>query len=174
MDAIVVQRLVEVGSTVVPGTGLFRLVDPATLWVTARIDESVVGRVEVGQSAEIRLRTGTIVTGKVARIAHQADAATREMEVNVAFDTPPARFAIDQEAEVTIRGGEAKGLLIPLTALLNVERKQGVLVVSDGHAQFRPVAIAAIEGNRVLVGTGLAPGDPVLSISQTPSAMLPW
>jgi RND family efflux transporter MFP subunit len=162
MDAIVVQRLVEVGSTVVPGTGLFRLVNPATLWVTARIDESVVGQVEVGQSAEIRLRTGTVVAGKVARIAYQADAATREMEVNVAFDSPPARFAIDQEAEVTIRGGEEKGLLVPLTALLNVERKQGVLVVSDGHAQFRPVAIAATEGDRVLVVEGLAPGDQVV------------
>ena len=46
------------------------------------------------------------VAGKVARIARQSDAATRELEVNVAFDVPPARFAIDQEAEVSIAAGE--------------------------------------------------------------------
>ena len=162
MDAIVIERLAEMGSTVVPGTGLFRLVDPATLWVTARIDESVVGRVEVGQSAEIRLRTGNTVAGKVARIARQADAATRELEVNVAFDSPPARFAIDQEAEVSIDAGEDKGLVVPLTALVQHEGKQGVLVVRDGRAQFRPVVTGATEGGRALVRQGLAAGDPLI------------
>jgi RND family efflux transporter MFP subunit len=162
MDAIVVERLAEVGSTVVSGTGLFRLVDPATLWVAARIDESVVGRVEVGQSAEIRLRTGNTVAGKVARIARQADAATRELEVDVAFDSPPARFAIDQEAEVSIHAGEDKGLVVPLTALVQHEGKQGVLVVRDGRAQFRPVVTGATEGGRALVRQGLVAGDPVI------------
>lgn len=162
MDAIVVERLAEVGTTVAPGTGLFRLVDPATLWVAARIDESVVGRVEVGQSAEIRLRTGNTVAGKVARIARQADAATRELEVNVAFDSPPARFAIDQEAEVSIRAGEDKGLVVPLTALIQHAGKQGVLVVRDGRAQFRPVVTGAAEGGRAIVRQGLAAGDPVI------------
>jgi RND family efflux transporter MFP subunit len=162
MDAIVVERLAEVGSTVVSGTGLFRLVDPATLWVAARIDESVVGRVEVGQSAEIRLRTGNTVAGKVARIARQADAATRELEVDVAFDSPPARFAIDQEAEVSIHAGEDKGLVVPLTALVQHEGKQGVFVVRDSRAQFRPVVTGAAEGSRALVRQGLAAGDPVI------------
>lgn len=162
MDAIVVERLAEVGSTVVSGTGLFRLVDPATLWVAARIDESVVGRVEVGQNAEIRLRTGNTTAGKVARIARQADAATRELEVDVAFDSPPARFAIDQEAHVSIDAGEDKGLVVPLTALVQHEGKQGVLVVRDDRAQFRPVVTGAAEGGRVIVRQGLAAGDPVI------------
>jgi multidrug resistance efflux pump len=86
----------------VPGGALFRLVDPATLWVAARIDESLVGRIEEGMPAVIRLRSGGEHAGRVARISRQSDAATRELEVFVAFDTPPARFAIDQEAQVLI------------------------------------------------------------------------
>ena len=64
------------------------------------------------------LRTGDTVPGKVARIARQADAATRELEVNVAFDTPPASFAIDQEADVAIVTGEETGVVVPLSALV--------------------------------------------------------
>lgn len=102
MDAMVIQRSAEVGAMAVPGSTLFRLVDPATLWVAARIDESLVGRIEEGMPAVIRLRSGGEHAGRVARISRQSDAATRELEVFVAFDTPPARFAIDQEALVLI------------------------------------------------------------------------
>lgn len=162
MDGIVVERLAEVGSTVVPGTPLFRLVDPATVWVAVRVDESVVGRVSVGQSAEIRLRTGETLPGRVARIARQSDAATRELEVNVAFESPPARFAIDQEAAVTVLAGEERGVVVPASALVENHGKAGVLVVADGRAEFRPVDTGAADGGRVIVRKGVAAGDVVV------------
>jgi RND family efflux transporter MFP subunit len=142
MDAIVVERLAEVGSTVVPGTPLFRLVDPATVWVAVRVDESVVGRVSVGQSAQIRLRTGETLPGRVARIARQSDAATRELEVDVAFESLPGRFVIDQEAAVTVHAGEERGVVVPVSALLENGGKSGVLVLPtarDSSAGSRPV-----------------------------------
>jgi HlyD family secretion protein len=105
LDGLVIQRAVEEGSTVGPGGALFRLVDPATLWIAARIDEALVGRLEEGMPARIRLRSGEEHTGRVARISRLSDAATRELEVNVAFDAPPARFSIDQEAQVSILAG---------------------------------------------------------------------
>jgi RND family efflux transporter MFP subunit len=163
MDGIVVERLAEVGSTVVPGTPLFRLVDPATVWVAARIDESVVGRVSVGQGAEIRLRTGETLPGKVARIARQSDAATRELEVNVAFESPPARFVIDQEATVTVLAGDERGIVVPVAALVENRGKPGVLVVADGRAEFRPVETGAADSGRVIARKGVAAGDVVIT-----------
>ncbi|MBE7426816.1 MAG: efflux RND transporter periplasmic adaptor subunit [Burkholderiaceae bacterium] len=164
MDGVIIQRQVEVGATVVAGTPIYRLVDPKTLWVAMRVDESVVGRVEVGQPAHIRLRTGDELAGKVARIARQSDAATRELEVNVAFDAPPARFAIDQEAQVAIDTGTVSGIVVPLPALTrDPEGRQGVLVVEDGRARFRPVATGAADRARVLVASGLASGERVVA-----------
>jgi RND family efflux transporter MFP subunit len=162
-SGIVIARLAEVGTTVVPGTPLFRLVDPATVWVAVRIDESVVGRVIVGQRAEIRLRTGETLPGKVARIARQSDAATRELEVDVSFDAPPARFAIDQEAVVTVHAGEERGIVVSLPALMESGGKAGVLVVEDGRARFRPIETGAADGERVIVRKGLGPGDAVIA-----------
>ena len=166
IDGIIIERLVETGSTVVAGTPIFRMVDPATLWVAARIDESVVGRVSVGMPAAIRLRTGETVSGKVARISRQGDAATRELEVNVAFDAPLSRFAIDQEAEVAIAAGEERGLVVPVAALVENAGKQGALVIEDGRARFRPLATGAADGKRIVVRQGLAAGDVVIADPQ--------
>lgn len=167
MDGVIIARTAEVGATVVPGTPIFRMVDPATLWIAVRVDESVVGRVLVGQPATIRLRTGETLAGKVARIARQSDAATRELEVNVALDVAPARFAIDQEAEVTIDTGGEDGIVVPLAALTrDADGVRGVLVVVDGRTRFRPVETGSADRERVLVRKGLAAGERVVAQAQ--------
>lgn len=164
MDGVIIARQAEVGTTAVPGSTLLRMVDPSTLWVAMRVDESVLSRVQVGQAASIRMRSGEVLPGKVARLARQSDAATRELEVNVAFDKPPARFAIDQEAEVAINVGNASGITVPMKALTrDREGRQGVLVVVDSRTEFRPVQTGASDGERVLIGKGLAAGERVVA-----------
>ena len=158
MDALVIQRSVEAGSVVVPGAALFRLVDPATLWVAARIDEALAGRIEEGMAARIRLRDGTEHTGHVARISRQSDAATRELEVNVSFDAPPARFAIDQEAEVLIVTGVERGPAVPVEALVRRDGRQGVMMLRDGRKVFQPVRVAASDGRIAVIAEGLDHG----------------
>jgi RND family efflux transporter MFP subunit len=164
IDGLVIQRSVEVGTMVVPASPMFRLVDPATVWVTMRVDESVLGQVAIGMPARIRLRTGEEIPGRVARIAHQSDAATRELAVDVAFDRPPGRIAIDQEAQVAIVAGNSKGLVVPASAILRLpDQRAGVMVVREGRARLQPIATGASDGERVLVADGLAAGEAVLA-----------
>lgn len=158
MDGLVIQRAAEVGSTVAPGTTLFRLVDPSTLWVAARIDEALSGRLEVGMKATIRLRNGETHAGTLARISRQSDAATRELEVNVSFDTPPQRFSIDQEAEVSIAVGVERGPAVPVAALVRLDGRVGVHVLRGGRRVFQPVRIAAADARVAIVAEGLAHG----------------
>ena len=170
MDGVVIQRLAETGNTVVPGTPLLKIVDPKSLWVATRVDESVVGRVQPGQAASIRLRSGEVLPGRVARIARQSDAATRELDVHVAFDAVPQRFAIDQEAEVSIAVGEDRGLLLPLAALTRDKAgRQGVWVieggVDGGHTRFQPVETARADARQVLIHKGLAGGETVVAVA---------
>jgi len=159
MDGLVIQRAAEVGTTVVPGAAIFRLVDPATLWVAARIDEALVGRLEEGMPARIRLRSGEEHAGRVARISRQSDAATRELEVNVAFDAPPERFAIDQEAEVSILAGTERGPVVPVAALVLREGRQGVMLLREGRKVFQPVRIGASDGKLAVIAEGLGQGE---------------
>ena len=162
MDALVVQRLAEPGSTVVPGSPLLKLVDPASVWVAMRVDEAQVARIQPGQAARITLRSGSVHAGRVVRIARQTDAATREIDVFVAFDTVPAGFAIDQEAVVTVDTGMVTGLRLPITALMaHPDGRRGVLRVVDGRTRFAAVRTGAGDGDAVLVLQGLAAGDVV-------------
>ncbi len=171
MDGVVIQRLAEAGNTVVPGTPLLKIVDPRSLWVATRVDEAVVGRVQAGQVAHIRLRSGEVLPGRVARIARQSDTATRELDVHVAFDAVPARFAIDQEAEVTITVGQDTGITVPLTALArDGAGHQGVWLVDDGQTRFQAVETAGADEQRVLVRQGLAGGETVVAVAAGVSA----
>ncbi|MDP3823829.1 MAG: efflux RND transporter periplasmic adaptor subunit [Burkholderiales bacterium] len=175
MDGVVIQRLAETGNTVVPGTPLLKIVDPKSLWVATRVDESVVGRVQPGQVARIRLRSGAVLPGKVARIARQSDAATRELDVHVAFDSVPQRFAIDQEAEVEIAVGEDRGVLVPLTALTRDKAgRQGVWIIDGGseggRTRFGPVETAGADAHQVLVRKGLEGGETVVAVATGVSA----
>jgi hypothetical protein len=156
----------NLGNTVVPGTALLKLVDPRSLWVATRVDESMVGRVQPGQVASIRLRGGEVLPGKVARIARQSDAATRELDVHVAFDKLPQRFVIDQEAEVSIAVGEDRGIVVPLAALLRDRSgRQGVLVIDGARTRFQPVETAGADAISVLVRKGLAGGESVVAVA---------
>jgi multidrug efflux pump subunit AcrA (membrane-fusion protein) len=163
IGGIVIQRSVEVGNTVVPGSPLFRLADPASLWVTMRVDEAMLARLAEGQKAALTLRSGESLAGKVARIALQSDAATRELDVDIAFDTPPQRFAIDQEAQVSIEAGEESGVVVPPGAIVQQRGAQYVLVVREGQAQLQAVTTGASDAQRVVVRAGLAAGDTVVA-----------
>jgi HlyD family secretion protein len=167
IDGIVVLRLSEPGNTAVPGTPVLKLVDPRSLWVATRVDESVVGHIQPGQPASIRLRSGEVLPGKVARIGRQSDASTRELDVHVAFDAVPQRFAIDQEAEVSIVVGEDRGMLVPLTALTrNPAGRAGLFVVDGGRTRFQAVETAGADARNVLVVRGLAGGESVVAAAE--------
>lgn len=159
MNGVVVSRLREVGDTVMPGVPILQIVDEHTLWVKARIDETVVGKVRQGQPAVIALRSGGVFNGRVERVERQSDKATRELEVAVSFEQPPPEFAIDQEADVRILTGEAEGLIIPFTSLLYRNGKPSVLVLKDGRSFLQPIKPGLKGENAVQVLEGLRPGD---------------
>jgi HlyD family secretion protein len=162
MDGIVTARLAEPGDNATPGAPILRMVDPRTLQAVAMIDETVAGRIRPGMQAAILKRTGGTSAGRVSRIQLEADAAAREFQVEVDFVEPPDRFAIDQEAEVTITTGMQKGLVVPVSALQQKDGRQGVLSVRGGRAVFQPLETGVSDGKSVLVKKGIRSGEQIV------------
>jgi HlyD family secretion protein len=163
MAGVVTRRALEPGSAVTPGAVVFQIVDANALWVATLIDQSLVGRVTVGQRAIIHLRSGEEVSGHVARIALEADPVTRELEIDVAFDERPSHFAIHEEADVTILGEQAQGLAVQLEALSHgPDGGAYVYVLEDGRAKRRPVRLGIVGAEKALVIDGLSEGAPVI------------
>ncbi len=165
-DAIVVARLAEPGTTVVAGQAVFRLVDPSSVWMRARVDQARAGGLAAGDAADIVLRSaqGATLAGRVVRVDIESDAVTEERIVNLEFVERPRSFSIGELAEVTIRRpAVANALVVPSAAVKAQGEQRGVWRVDAGRARFHPVRIGlqTLDG-RSQVLEGLAAGDEVI------------
>jgi HlyD family secretion protein len=168
IDGVVTAREAEPGATVVAGQAVLRLVDPARLWVRARVDQARAQGVQVGQAAAIVLRSGpgAAQPGKVVRIDLQSDAVTEERIINVAFDPAPAQLYLGELAEVTIQlPGMRDVLTVPRAALAQYDGQAGVWQIEQGRARFQPVQPGMQTAERVQIVSGLQAGDSVIAYS---------
>ena len=168
VDGVVTAREAEPGTTVVAGQAVLRLVDPTRLWVRTRVDQARAQGVQVGQTADIVMRSvpGTALPGKVVRIDLQSDALTEERIINVAFDPAPAQLYLGELAEVTIQlPGARDALTVPRAALAQHNGQVGVWRIEQGRARFQPVQPGMQTAERVQVVSGLAAGDRVIAYS---------
>ncbi|TWJ14065.1 efflux RND transporter periplasmic adaptor subunit [Geobacter argillaceus] len=149
-DGVIITRDLELGATVSPGMSIFTLADPRTVWVKANVDESQMKMVAFGNKAIITLRssTGEQLPGRVARIGHQSDRVTEELEVDVAFDNPLHSLRLGEQSDVYIVTGMKKDApTLPSAAIVTKDKKRGVWIVENGKLMFRPVTIG-IEDRR--------------------------
>jgi HlyD family secretion protein len=151
-DAMVITRQKELGSALAVGESVFTLIDPQSVWVLAYIDESKSGEIQVGDPAEIVLRSlpGRRFRGRVARIEIESDRVNEERRVQVAFDRLPDDFHLGEQAEVfitTVRLDRA--ILVPEAAVSDISQGRGtVWVVNNRRLEQQEVEI----GHRLLDG----------------------
>ena len=169
VDGVIVSREVEPGATVVAGQAVLRLVDPKSLWVRARIDQSRARGVHVGQEASIVLRSAPDAprSGRVTRIEMQSDPVTEERIVNVSFEPQPAQLYIGELAEVTISLPRQIGVLaMPSAAVSRKGNEKGVWQMLNGRAHFTPVKIGSQgQADLVQIFSGVSEGDSVIVYS---------
>ena len=169
VNGLVVSRDVEPGATVVAGQSVFHLVDPATMWVRTRIDQSRFYGISLGQTAIIILRSSQDVPlkGKVLRLEVQGDSVTEERFVDVAFDDLAGRIPLGELAEVSIDlPPVSDALVVPTAAVKRINKQNGVWLLDEGKLHFQPVVIGAqtLDGNMQII-EGLKAGGSVVVYS---------
>lgn len=166
INGLVQTRDAELGSTLVAGQTLFRLLDPRSLWVRTRIDQSRAAGLRVGQTASIVLRSrpSAPIAGTIARIDIASDAVTEERIVNVAISDPPLDLSPGEIAEVTVHLPSLQNvLLIPTASIRNQNGKLGVFRIKERKTEYVPVKVGVqtLDGKTQIVD-GLAPGDVIV------------
>jgi len=161
MDGLITVRKSEIGDTVAPGTPVFQMVN-YQIWAASWIDETKVAQLQEGQKASIKLRSGRVFRGEVVRLNKEADTVTRELEVDVKFETLPKPLVIGEETEVDIDTGRQTAPAVPLSAVIERNGSKGVLVVSKDLANFRPVTLGLQDEQRAAVVDGLKEGEMVI------------
>ena len=161
MDGLITVRKSEVGDAITPGTPIFQMVD-YQIWAASWIDETKVAQLREGQKASIKLRSGRIFRGEVVRLNKEADTVTRELEVDVKFDTLPNPLVIGEETEVDIDTGSQTSPGVPLSSIVERNGSKGVMVVSNGLTSFRPVTLGLQDVQRAAILGGLKEGEMVI------------
>jgi len=169
-DAVVISRDAEAGSTVVAGQAVLRLVNPASLWVKMRVDQSRSAGLAIGLGAKIVLRSQPqhTWTGQVERLEWLADAVTEERIAQVGFSEIPPAASIGEMVEVTLDlKATADSPVVPQASVQQHQGRSGVWRVASGQIEFAPVqwGASSLDG-RIQALSGLQAGDSVVVYSE--------
>ena len=133
---VVVSREAEPGSTVVAGQAVLRVIDPASLWVRTRFDQSRSAGLAAGLSGRVVLRSdpSQALPGKVVRVEALSDAVTEERVAQIGFDPLPTGMSVGELAEVTLQlQPTARAVLVPNVSIKRQAGQTGVWLMEAGR-----------------------------------------
>lgn len=135
-------RLSEVGDYLSPGLPCAAIVELDPLKIQTELTETQVGQVAMGQSVDIRLATGQVVTGTVGFVESVANPATRTFEMEMTVPNPDYALKAGVSATLNLKVGEAMASLVPSGVMaLDEDGRTGIRYVDAGNI----VRFAAIQ-----------------------------
>ena len=167
-DAQVVTRHAEAGTVVKAGDPIFTLIDPATIWIQAYVDEERAGQLAIGQPGTIRLRSQPSAEfhGSIARIGIESDRVNEERRVWLTCSDCPAEMFLGEQAEVRITTGNRDSALMgPEVAITGFDGHRGMVwTVQDGRLARVGLTFGARDDRgRVEVTGGLPEGATIVA-----------
>ncbi len=173
IDGLVVARDAEPGDTVVAGQAIVEIIDPASLWINVRFDQSRAAGLRADLPAVIALRSSSQrpIPGRVLRVEPLADAVTEETLAKVIFEPLPEPLPpVGELAEVTVALPALPAApVIPNGALKRANdknSKNGVWVVRNKTLTFVPVRAGATDlDGQIQILDGIKEGDQVVVYS---------
>ncbi|MDR3418016.1 MAG: efflux RND transporter periplasmic adaptor subunit [Nevskia sp.] len=167
-DGIITGVMAEPGQVVAAGQTVVRLARSGEIEIASSVPEDQIARVRTGLPVEVMLwsRPGARFPGAIRELASSADPATRTYAVRVSVPSPPPDMKLGMTASVRIPlAGDRRLVHVPLAALIDHDGGRGVWVyeAASQTVTFRPIEVAGVSGNEILVSGGLNNGDVVVT-----------
>ena len=164
------KRMVEPGAVVSPGTPLFEIVNINSLKLAVLVDESQVGRIQIGQQVDINVNVlpDETFTGRISFIAPKSDASLNfPVEVEVANNGQLKAGMYATALFKTNYGAENQNMLtVPAEAFVNGVSSGQLFIVQNGVAKLVKVQTGNVYGNKVQISSGLNGGEQVITSGQ--------
>lgn len=154
------------GSTVSSATSSSVLALAATNQVVAKVPESSLPQLRLGQTAKIVADAypEQPFTGRIVQIAVQSviEQNVNSFEVRLAVDDTQQRLRAGMNTAVTFQVGVLpNALVVPTVAIVRQERRAGVLL-AEHPPRFQPIRTGVSVRDKTVVLEGLKEGDKVL------------
>lgn len=162
----VVERTVELGEYLAPGSPLLTLADASLLKARVLLDPREALDVSAGAkvTAAVYARPDEQFEARVVRVGDVIDPGTRRLPVELELEDPNDRLRPGLVARFTVRTGAPKEVVrVPLDAVFERFGNQHVYVVEDGIARRHSIVLGEVEGGYAEVVRGAGPGDVVVS-----------
>ena len=152
-------------------TGIGTVVDMSSLEIEIDVNEAYINRVRPGQEviATLDAYPDWKIPCQVIAIIPTADRQRATVEVRVGFKQLDERILPDMGVKVAFKEEPETGVVpssvgmpLPRSAVRSRDGRDYVLVVNNGRLERRAVAVAPLDGGRVLVQSGLAAGEKVV------------
>jgi Cu(I)/Ag(I) efflux system membrane fusion protein len=167
VDGVLMSKSAVAGARAMPGEELYRLSDVSTVWVIAEVPEAEIGRIRIGDPAEISIRAfpEEKFRGSVAFVLPELRAETRTAQVRIELANPGHRLLHRMYADVTIdTGGKDEAVAIPASSVIDSGKRQvAILALGEGRFKPVPVTLGRKGADHVEVLEGLQPGDNVVT-----------
>ena len=172
VNGIVRQKMISVGDTVLPGTPLARIYDPHRMQLAAVVQESLAGRLHLGESVRLHLEgLKVLLKARVRQIVPRVQSQSRTFIVKAAA-TFPAGIWPGMYGTLLVPVGTEHPLVIPAAAISHVGQLALVYVLAGNRvvrqvvqpgqhiAQWREILSGLRLGQRVVMPPGSAPTVP--------------
>ena len=164
------KKMVEPGAVVSPGTPLFEIVNINSLKLAVLVDESQVGRIQIGQQVDINVNVlpDETFTGRISFIAPKSDASLNfPVEVEVANNGQLKAGMYATALFKTNYGAENQNMLtVPAEAFVNGVSSGQLFIVQNGMAKLVKVQTGKVYGDKVQIISGLNGGEQVITSGQ--------
>ena len=137
------------------------------LEVTAKVPESDIGRIKIGQVANVRVDAfpDQSFAAEVRDIAPRAEKTNNviSFEVELTLVNPPPILRIGMTADVNFQTGRTEAsTLVPTVAIVTEDGKPGVLLVGkNDQPTFQAIELGSSGGSQSAILSGVKPGTPV-------------
>lgn len=162
----VMEKLAVEGQYVAEGAQLYLLADLSTVWLMAQVYEYELGRLRIGQPAEVSVSAvpGKTLRGRIAFIDPVLDRETRSARVRIALPNPGGILKPGMFADARLEIPSASSLVIPKSALIDTGARRVVYVETAPNTfTARDVKTGEASGDRIAVLDGLKEGDRVVA-----------
>jgi membrane fusion protein, copper/silver efflux system len=164
LSGTVIEKMVQQGQYVNTGDVLFNIADLSRVWVEIDVFENEVPYVRVGQQVEIRsaMENGAAINGRISFVYPFHDPKTHTVKARVEMSNPKHMLKPDMFVNAIIRVPLVKGIIVPVTAVIDTGKRQ-VVWVETSPGMFEPRDVQAGERieDKVQILSGLKPGDKV-------------
>lgn len=164
------KKMVEPGAVVSPGTPLFEIVNINSLKLSVLVDESQVGRIQIGQQVaiDVNVLPDETFTGRISFIAPKSDASLNfPVEIEVANNGKLKAGMYATALFKTNYGAENQNMLtVPAEAFVNGVSSGQLFIVQNGVAKLVKVQTGKVYGNKVQIISGLNGGEQVITSGQ--------